>query len=490
MREPARDALSLALSRERPAVGAALAEGARLLEGRDPAAAASALDGAIGAGARTHWPYLLRARARDELGWVEEAAQDAGEALRLGGPEAELLALRGRLRLNRREYARAFEDLSRAARAAPRDARLRAARAECLALMDRPREALRDLSRALRLSPGDSWLRLQRARLFLELRRAAALEADLARLSRAPEQDARLEALFLRGCRDLQRGRFRSARRRLARAQDARPHDSPFSLKARFYRTAAAAVDPSLLRRFAMDRRVPTTPTLYLCGLGIFPPYTATLEVLHAVSRCQVAFNNVAGPEVRALLAEYCADVRHAAYQASEDEERWADRILRELKKGKSVAFVTRGHPLVFGGLAVELVARCRREGVAFHAFGAVSSIDHLLAAEGLGLGEDVAGVQAFDRPALEKARAVDTRQPLIACFYHGLKGRARVEAFTRSLRRFYPAEHGCRMFGPKYDSPAAELALGELARRYPEIHPSLMLYLPPLQGQARRTRR
>ena len=40
-------------------------------------------------------------------------------------------------------------------------------------------------------------------------------------------------------------------------------------------------------------------------ALGIFPPYTASLEVLHAISRCDVIFNNVAGPEVRDLLAEF-----------------------------------------------------------------------------------------------------------------------------------------------------------------------------------------
>ena len=32
----------------------------------------------------------------------------------------------------------------------------------------------------------------------------------------------------------------------------------------------------------------------YLCGLGIFPPYTASLEVIHALSLCDVIFNNVA----------------------------------------------------------------------------------------------------------------------------------------------------------------------------------------------------
>ena len=232
--------------------------------------------------------------------------------------------------------------------------------------------------------------------------------------------------------------------------------------------------------------RSASRPRLALCGLGLFPPYTATLEVLHAVSLSDVAFNNVAGHEVRDMLAAVCRDVRPAFYQAQQDEKRWAEAMFSEIAQGRSVAFVTRGHPLVFGALAVELTRRAKAEGVPLESYGAMSSIDHLLATAGKGLGVDWHGVQAFDRRALEKARAVDSGQPLIACFHEGIQGREGVERFRRVLERFYPADHECLMYGPKYDSPPAPVRLGDLAEAYPDIHSSLMLFLPPRAEAAR----
>ena len=231
-----------------------------------------------------------------------------------------------------------------------------------------------------------------------------------------------------------------------------------------------------------MDATTRKASKLYLCGLGIFPPYTASLEVIHALSLCDVIFNNVAGPETRELLAEFCGDIRPASYQAWQDEPKWADRIFAELDKGRTVGFITRGHPLVFGGLAVELVRRCGVQKVDHQTFGAVSSIDHLLAFTGKGLGDDFGGIQAMDRPALDAAKSMNTNIPLLACFYSGMEKKGEVAAFQKSLKRFYPAEHLCWMFGPKYDASPAVVAVGDLAKTYPTVHSSLMLYVPPVK--------
>ena len=144
------------------------------------------------------------------------------------------------------------------------------------------------------------------------------------------------------------------------------PQDASLSQRARFYWIASRSVDPQFLRKNGMTKTINEPARLFLCGLGIFPPYTASLDVLHGLSRCDVLFNNVAGPEVRQHLSEFCADVRPASYQAWQDEPKWADKIIAELKKGRKVGFVTRGPPLVFGGLAVELLRRCKAVFVPF----------------------------------------------------------------------------------------------------------------------------
>ncbi|PIR15117.1 MAG: hypothetical protein COV48_16140, partial [Elusimicrobia bacterium CG11_big_fil_rev_8_21_14_0_20_64_6] len=160
---------------------------------------------------------------------------------------------------------------------------------------------------------------------------------------------------------------------------------------------------------------------------------------------------------------------------------KWADRIFAELDKGRTVGFITRGHPLVFGGLAVELVRRCTAQNIDHQTFGAVSSIDHLLAFTGKGLGDDFGGIQAVDRPAIERANTMNTSLPLLACFYAGMETKAEVNGFQKSLERFYPADHLCWMFGPKYDATPAVVSVGALAKDYPKVHSSLMLYVPPL---------
>lgn len=231
-----------------------------------------------------------------------------------------------------------------------------------------------------------------------------------------------------------------------------------------------------------MARSKPKGARLALCGLGIFPPYTASLEVLHALSRCDVLFNNLPGNEARELLAEFSDDVRPTTYQAVEDEFYWVDRIFEEIRKGKAVAFVTRGHPLIFGKLACELVRRARAEGVPLETFGAVSSIDHLLAQLGLGLGDHLEGIQVLDFPALARASCMNTELPLLTSFYDGI-GKGKVGAVAKALARFYPAGHPVKVFGPKYESPPLELTVGKFAASMDSIHASIFLYLPPLKA-------
>jgi hypothetical protein len=201
--------------------------------------------------------------------------------------------------------------------------------------------------------------------------------------------------------------------------------------------------------------------------------------VLHAVAATDVVFNNVAGPEVREFLGAFSSKIRPATYDANQDEGRWVEEMFADLQKGRNVAFVTRGHPLVLGGLARALVRRCKAEGVEHRTFGAVSSIDVLLARMGLALGDDVPGLQAFDLPALEAAATLNTSLPLMLYFYRGLKG-AQVAAARKELERFYDGDQACWMAGPQYDTPPVSFPLKEFEQRFPEVHPSLILCVPP----------
>ncbi|MDP3544066.1 MAG: SAM-dependent methyltransferase [Elusimicrobiota bacterium] len=434
-------------------------------------------------------PSLARAQALSDEGSVVEAIEEMDRLLTLRA-EAPLHLRKAKFLLQRRNYEEAALELDRAAALAPEDLAVSVARAELWVLTDRLERAQAEFDRALALAPGDESLRLARLRILIQRGQSGPAAEEIGALGRSGSPRTRLEARLCRGMLALKVREHRAAGEEFTALMKELPKEDSISMRARFYWAASRAVDPEFRRRQGMDANAVKPTRLYLCGLGIFPPYTASLEVVHALSLCDVIFNNVAGPEVRELLAEFCGDIRPASYQAWQDEPKWADAIFAEIDKGRTVGFITRGHPLVFGGLAVELVRRCNAQSLAHQTFGAVSSIDHLLAYTGKGLGDDFGGIQAIDRPALERSPTLNTTLPLLACFYEGMDTRAQVTAFRKSLERFYPAAHLCWMFGPKYDSPPAVVAVGELEKAYPKVHSSLMLYVPPLKGAPAKARR
>ena len=422
---------------------------------------------------------MAEAQSLSDRGYVVEAVELLTKALKGAADPLPILMLRAQFHLQRRNYAGAREDLDAAVAARPKDQSPLFKRAELALMTGRLADAQEDLEAAVKLEPGDEYARIQLLSVAVQRGEAARAEAVAAELAKGSPK-ARLEARFGLACLDfkLRRGDLGGATFK-ALADELDPDDG-LHHRARFYWAASRTLDPEFARRTGF---VPKTKTakLYLIGLGIFPPYTASLETLHAIGGCDVVFNNVAGPEVRSLIAEFCGDVRPASYQAWQDEPKWADVIFNEVDKGKTVAFVTRGHPLVFGGLAVELIRRCRARKIDHHTFGSVSSIDHLLAFAGKGLGDDFGGITAINFPAFETAAAHNTKLPTLLCFYHGLKDRAAIENAARSLERFYPGALACWMFGPKYDDPPAVVRIDELADKYDSVHPSLMLYVPPL---------
>jgi precorrin-3B methylase/Flp pilus assembly protein TadD len=458
-----------------------LARAAR--ERGDLAAARRLIDEAVAADAGPD-NLLARAAILSDQGNVLEAIADAGRAVASRPKDAAPLLARAQFHLQRRNYPEALADLDAAAELSPEDPTLRVKRAELYALTNRLADAAAEMAAVSAAFPESEDLRLALLSALVLGGSRAQAQALIARLLKTGSPRAKLEARFARACVAF---RFRlpglGARDFRALFKEL-PEDDSISMRARFYWTASRPLDPTFRRRTGM-KHPKKSPRLYLCGLGMFPPYTASLEVLHAIGRSDVAFNNVAGPEVRSILGEFCGDVRPASYQAWQDEPKWANKIFVEIAKGRTVAFVTRGHPLVFGGLAVELIRRCKAQGIEHHTFGSVSSIDYMLAYAGKGLGDDFGGITAVDFPAFAKAKAHNAQLPLLLCFYAGVSDRAGIKKVRAALERFYPGALACWMFGPKYDVPPAVVRIDQLEEIYPSFHASLMLYVPALAGAA-----
>ncbi len=422
---------------------------------------------------------LARSAVLSDLGYVLEAIADAGLAAQQRPADPAPRLLRAQYHLQRRNYPEAEADLDAAVALDPTATAPRLRRAELFTLTERNDAAVSELERAVKDFPSDEHVALCLLTILVVTGERRKADALIARILRTGSARAKLEARFQRGCLGVRLRRPGCGEKDFKAVMKALGPDDHLSLRARHYWIATRPVDPAFRKRIGM--KTMKKPRLYMVGLGIFPPYNASLDVLMAISRSDVLFDNVAGPEVRNLISVFCADVRRAAYQAWQDEPKWADAIFKELGKGKTVAFVTRGHPLVFGGLARELVRRCRETGVDFQCLASVSSIDHFLAVTGNNLGEDFGGISVVDLPAFEKAEGNNPRLPLILCFYGGVKDKAGVRAVQASLRRFYPGALACWMFGPKYDSAPQTVTIDALDSEYDSLHSSLMLYVPPV---------
>lgn len=231
-------------------------------------------------------------------------------------------------------------------------------------------------------------------------------------------------------------------------------------------------------------------PRLLLAGLGLDYPRQATLEVLAALRGCDVVFSNLSGAEAMRFLALFCDDVRTISYQGARDEARWTAKICAELKPGRRVAFVTRGHPLVSGKLAEALLKGARRRRAEVVNFPALSTMDTIVSMAQEHLSATISALQVFDsRLVVEGAVTLDARVPAI--LYLGLRRgpdlarrlKPYAEALAAQLRRVHSARHRVFLHGPRYDQRALEpLALAALPARLsrdPDLVSSLILFVP-----------
>lgn len=216
---------------------------------------------------------------------------------------------------------------------------------------------------------------------------------------------------------------------------------------------------------------------LFVVGLGVEPSQHATVEGLQALGRCQLVLAAGMTPAQRKALAPYCGRGKIVAVAKGAAEKAAGKRALAELARGKVVALASAGHPFYWSGLAGELVRACKKKGVAWETFGAISPMGVAIAEVGVTLGTDVFGLQSFDYAAVaEKGVALNPEWPLVVYFASPLDRKTYGRAFER-LRAFYPAGHAavwCLAPG------ARKMELRALEREYARVGSDTVIYLPP----------
>lgn len=399
------------------------------------------------------------ARCYDALGLPQKALRSAERAARLE-PSPERLLLKARLHARWREYPRAIRDFTRVLAARPGDAAARLERSKAYAASGRFGLALADAEAASRAAPAEHHLEAWRTHLLILSGRDGRARKAAARM---PRPAARF---FWRGCADLRAGRPGAARKSFGRAV-ALAAGGVEQLRARFYAAASCALHQSAPRE--------GRARVWLIGLGINPPYTASAAALRALARCDVVFNNLAGSENTELLQVLCRRTLPLAYHQY-DESGLARRILAAAAGGRTVAFATRGSALFFGPLAAELVRGCRRLGISWRALPSVTTVDFIAARfglQGLGLGASI-----WNAAGLASDGVLDPRLAAWVYLTQGVS-QARYEAACGRILAAYGTTHPCLVLDHLMEQNPLRVLTGALPRLWARLGLSTILHLP-----------
>jgi hypothetical protein len=125
---------------------------------------------------------------------------------------------------------------------------------------------------------------------------------------------------------------------------------------------------------------------LFFCGIGIVRPADTSIRTIQILKNCDVVFYiHTDGSNLREFFGAFCSDVRTfdgSEFAGLSDFERIAfvgKQICRELKRGRTVAYVTYGHPLLFSD-GHNMADECRSRGYVGRVIPALSSLDCIMA--------------------------------------------------------------------------------------------------------------
>lgn len=415
-----------------------------------------------------------RGRAFEEVGDMHRALAEADAAV-AASPDAERYLRRAHIQVCRRYYHMAGPDFAVATRLDPSRVEAWLGAASVALTRGDAGAAAALAARGARARPDDAWARLEALRYAVYAGKGRAVERGLAAVEKS-RPDLAFDARLIGGLSSLKRRAYAQAARRFAAAAKAAPGPGA-AKKAAFYRVIALG----LLTRSETRRARRGERRLLICGLGGSVPYTATLGALRAAAACDFAYNNLSEPEVAALISSLVAECEPTMFDARGADRRWTRTIFRNVHPGRTVGFITRGHPQVCGGLAGSLMAECERTGATWSLLPAVSSMDTL--ALRAAPGAELWGQQVMDwSSAFDANFRLDSRLPAVVYFSAAAHGVTADEfaRFCGALEKVYGADFRVLFYGRSFALPPESVPLSDVRGWYGKIDPSFTLVLPP----------
>lgn len=417
--------------------------------------------------------YARLARLYEFLGILPSALSAADEAIARES-SADHYALKAGLLLCWREHAEAARCYTSALAQDPDNPALFFSRSQAYSSQGRLDEAIDDARQAALLSPDDWGFWAWSVELLVHSGRRAQARAEINKTLRNPRLGEAIKGVahFCSGYDRLRSGENRRAVADFRRARQAGTGGA-LGLKAELYATMAAVLMD--LAPVSDDSKV------LLAGLGVNPPYSASIEALRALSSCDVVFNNIPGHENFEFLRVLCRECRPLAYHQTNDEDKLSEEILRPARRGAKVGFVTRGCATVYGPLGALILKKCRTEGLRWRDFAAVSSAESLSARFG-DRGTASRGLGAFDSAAVGLGERSSREVPL-TIYIDKKRGISSYRSLCHRLKREYGGGHEVLVLDHVIGQDPLCAKAAELADFWPRLSPSAILYLPPAKN-------
>jgi len=419
-----------------------------------------------------------RARGLKDIGLPMEAVDDYSTAIALE-PTALRYTMRGRGLFYHRHYELALLDFAKALDLDPRCAQAYCARLDVQLCLERYDEAAADARAALEISPERSEIRLNLCEALALSGRRAAARKEFEGLEEKGVDAA--TAQWMRGylaCLE------RDYRRAVPILESAAEMAGSAALRERAGIHAVAA-------RLCDGGRRPKAGAkakghLFVCGMGVRPPVSLTAEVVQALQSCDVVYKNVSGDEVSTLVRIVSLRCRPVMFRNPQDVPRTSALLLSEARRGRRVAFLTFGHPLIFGPLGLELLRSAREEGISCTSFSAFSSIDSMLAGGGPALDFCGGNYQILSVMGQDVLQGVSRLNPKLATLLYFPEAQSgdgrRFAGFCRELLGRFPSRHPMLVFGPHHEgweAPARRPIEDLPSISQPLLIQSMVLILP-----------
>lgn len=256
---------------------------------------------------------------------------------------------------------------------------------------------------------------------------------------------------------------------------------------------------PAATRRRKPKRAKPkhSGADLWILGVGIRGIDQITLETLSVLKDCRIVLDLTHLEDELRKINPNTVDLDGVYWVDSEREdvyETLVETVLEEVGKGPGVALVSYGHPMVFDDVTLELVERCKKQGLDCRVLPGVSCLDTLCIDLGFDYGN---GFQIFEATHLVYTDVPMNPNLHALVFQLGEFDNTRIaeedprprqvlQPFVDYLLRFYDPKHRATIVfsddGSLSKPKLLKTTVAKIASYHRSIFPGVSLYLPPLE--------